>query len=190
MQLSLQGKSNKVLSKEMTATMLTPYIDKSAALGVFIDDHDGEKYFQHGGANEGLRCQYFGSLQNGNGVVVMVNSDNGMIMQEIVNSVATVYNWKNFYKPVRKKVAKVNIDTLKQYVGEYMLQGPFYVTLQGNQLSISDQDKVPFKMYFTSDKDCFVMEVPAELQFHKNEQGLVDALVIKQNGREVKAMKK
>ncbi|MGB8194841.1 MAG: serine hydrolase domain-containing protein, partial [Chitinophagaceae bacterium] len=36
MQQSFIGKSNKILSKEMTATMLTPFVDKSSALGVFI----------------------------------------------------------------------------------------------------------------------------------------------------------
>jgi hypothetical protein len=56
-------------------------------------------YFQHGGANEGFRSQYYGSLEGGNGVVVMVNSDNGAIMPEVVNSVAIVYGWKDFYKP-------------------------------------------------------------------------------------------
>ncbi len=35
-QLSLQGKSNKILSPETTRLRLTPYIDSSAALGVFI----------------------------------------------------------------------------------------------------------------------------------------------------------
>lgn len=35
-QLALQGKSIKVLSQDMTKLRLTPYIDKSSALGVFI----------------------------------------------------------------------------------------------------------------------------------------------------------
>ena len=42
-QLSLQGKSNKVLSKEMTTLRLTPYVDSNAALGVFIETEGGEK---------------------------------------------------------------------------------------------------------------------------------------------------
>jgi CubicO group peptidase (beta-lactamase class C family) len=52
-QLSLQGKSAKVLSADMTKLRLTPYIDKSAALGTFIVDKKGGKYFTHGGVNEG-----------------------------------------------------------------------------------------------------------------------------------------
>ena len=92
-QLSLAGKSKKVLSKEMTELRLTPYFDKSAALGVFISQGTSTKTFSHGGANEGFRCQYYGSLEGGSGVVVMVNSDNGAILQELINSVSLVYGW-------------------------------------------------------------------------------------------------
>jgi CubicO group peptidase (beta-lactamase class C family) len=106
-QLSLKGKSNKVLSQEMTKLRLTPYIDSNAALGVFIETRGGEKYFGHNGADEGFLSNYKGSLENGNGVVVMVNSNNGNILNEIVNSVASVYEWKNFYKPALKKTKPV-----------------------------------------------------------------------------------
>lgn len=92
-QLSLAGKSNKVLSQAMTKLRLTPYLDKSAALGVFITQRGSLKTFGHGGANEGFRCQYYGSLEGGSGVVVMVNSDNGEILQELINGVALVYGW-------------------------------------------------------------------------------------------------
>lgn len=92
-QLSLAGKSNKVLSQEMTKLRLTPYLDKSAALGVFLSQGGSTKTFSHSGGNEGFRCQYYGSLEGGSGVVVMVNSDNGEILQELINSVALVYGW-------------------------------------------------------------------------------------------------
>ena len=92
-QLSLAGESEKVLTQEMTKLRLTPYFDKSAALGVFLSQGGSTKTFSHGGANEGFRCQYYGSLEGGSGVVVMVNSDNGEILQELINSVALVYGW-------------------------------------------------------------------------------------------------
>jgi CubicO group peptidase (beta-lactamase class C family) len=191
-QLSLQGKSNKVLSKEMTTTMVTPYIDQSAAMGVFIDEKEKQKYFQHGGANEGFRCQYFGSLENGNGVVVMVNSDNGDIMQEIINSVATVYQWKDFYTPVIKKTVTVPADTLQTYVGQYQLgQTTLTITKVGNALYLADQPSGPaIRMYFTDSKTSFVYEVPAEIQFLKNSEGKIDTLLLKQNGREFKFPRK
>jgi hypothetical protein len=62
----------------------------------------------YGGANEGFRSQYFGSMDGGNGVIVMINSENGAIVQEIINSVANVYKWKDFYKPILKKLFAVS----------------------------------------------------------------------------------
>lgn len=190
MQLSLQGKSNKVLSKEMTNIMVTPYIDKSAALGVFIDTRGSQKYFQHGGANEGFRCQYFGSLENGNGVVVMVNSDNGAIIGEIVNSVATIYGWKDFYTPVVKKEVKVAADKLKNYEGTYQLGGNnFRFTTENGKMLISQNNNKPVRVYFSSDTAFFILEVPAEMEFISTD-GKVDTLLIKQGGGEYKAKKK
>ena len=93
-QLAWEGKSSKVLNQTTTHLRLTPYGDVHAALGVFIDSTDGRIYFQHGGANEGFRCQYMGSLSGGDGLVIMVNSDNGAIIPEIMNSVSRVYHWK------------------------------------------------------------------------------------------------
>ena len=95
-QLSYAGKSAKVLDAEHTRLRLTPYVDSFAALGVFINKKGGILYFQHGGANEGFRCQYYGSVEGGEGVAVMVNSDNGGILSEVVAAVATVYGWKDF----------------------------------------------------------------------------------------------
>jgi CubicO group peptidase (beta-lactamase class C family) len=93
-QLAWEGKSAKVLNEAMTQLRLTPNVDAHSALGVFIDSAEGVVHFQHGGANEGFRCQYIGSLSGGNGLVIMVNSDNGAIIAEIINSISRVYHWK------------------------------------------------------------------------------------------------
>ncbi|MDO1500945.1 serine hydrolase domain-containing protein [Winogradskyella maritima] len=94
MQKSLKGESNKLLSKDMTEKMMTPFLEGEATgFGVFISEILGEKYFQHGGSNEGFKCHYYASLEDGNGVVVMVNSENYDIITEIFRSVVKVYEW-------------------------------------------------------------------------------------------------
>lgn len=190
MQLSYQGKSNKILSKELTQKMVTPTIG-NAALGVFVDARGSRKYFGHGGANEGFRCQYYGSLEGGDGVVVMVNSDNGAIIPEILNSVATVYNWPDFTGQITKRTIPVHVDTLAKYTGTYTLDRITLKIIQKeNSLFLAQDDSPPVKMYFTSQIDFFVKEVKAELSFVKNEQGIVDGIFIRQEGREFKAQRK
>ena len=111
-QLSLQGKSNKVLSKEMSIKRL------ENNLGVFVQNYNGTKYFGHSGGNEGFVCHYIGSLEDGNGIAVMTNGRNMQLINEIVSSIANLNQWKNYpFEPIKesisltiKKVANKNID--------------------------------------------------------------------------------
>jgi hypothetical protein len=50
-------------------------------------------------------------------------------LPEVLNSVATVYDWKGFYAPVNKKVVKVPEKTLQSYVGVYMVQKNTFVNI-------------------------------------------------------------
>ena len=93
-QLAYTGRSAKVLTTKTTKIRLTPYLDPSVGLGVFIDDNDNTQYFEHGGDDKGFNAQYYGSFKNGNGLVIMINSDNNDIIQEIVNSIAKVYRFR------------------------------------------------------------------------------------------------
>lgn len=189
-QLAYQGKSAKVLNQETTRIRLKPLIDKEAALGVFIMSKGNATYFSHGGANEGFRCQYFGDLENGNGVVVMVNSDNGAILNEIINSVATVYGWKDFYNPVQKKLVSVSRDILATYVGKYELNPGFIlsVTLKGDQLITQATNQPEFEVFPEAENIFFVKLFDAKLEFVKTGDK-VDKVILHQNGTKSTAKK-
>lgn len=86
--------------------------------GVFLNDFQGTKYFIHDGKNQGFISVCIGSLEEGNGAVVMTNGSNMKLIYEIVNSIASLNQWKNFpiesqSDPISltiKKVAEKNID--------------------------------------------------------------------------------
>lgn len=103
-QLSLAGNSNKILSKELSLERV------NNNLGVFLNDFNGEKYFCHSGGNEGFVCYYEGSVTDGNGIVVMTNGRNFGLIQEIVNSVASLNNWKNYPLQSRKESIALTIS--------------------------------------------------------------------------------
>ena len=190
-QLSLKGKSNKVLSPETTKLRLTPYIDSSASLGVFIIKKGNEKYFNHSGSDEGFVAEYYGSMENGNGVVVMANTDNGALLSEIVNSLASVYNWKDFYTPEIKKIVTVNNEILKSYVGNYKLhRDTLNVTLEKEGLMLRLNSKTKYKIYFTSDTDFFMLEMAgAEQRFIKDKSDKIIGFEINDNGYKMRAVK-
>ncbi|MGZ5133992.1 MAG: serine hydrolase [Flavitalea sp.] len=190
MQLSLEGKSNKILSRDLANKMLTPVME-NAGLGVFVDTKGNRKFFGHGGANEGFRCRYYGSLEGGDGIVIMVNSDNDAIIPEILNSVATVYGWDNFTGQKVKRIVPVHIDSLASYVGTYNLEGITLQVIQKDRTLYFIQDQSPpVRMYFSSPSEFFIKEVNADFQFHRNAQGEVETILIKQSGREFKANRK
>ncbi|MCX6329058.1 MAG: serine hydrolase [Bacteroidia bacterium] len=178
-QLSFQGKSQKVLTPEMTKLRLTPVI-QDAALGVFVSQRGSVKYFMHNGGNAGFSCQTTACLDDGNGVVIMTNSDNGSILEEIVNSVAIVYKWKDYYQPVIKNVIKVPDTILNSYVGKYDLGGGTIATIKKSDkgLIVNAFGNMDWNIYFTSDTDFFVKEYKAELRFVTNHSGKVSGLTV------------
>jgi CubicO group peptidase (beta-lactamase class C family) len=184
-QLAYEGKSHKVLNREITHVRLTPYLNKNAALGVFIDSLDSTKYFEHGGANEGFRCQYYGSLEGGNGVVVMVNSDNGNIMPEIVNSVATVYGFKGLHRSKIRKIVAVADTVLQSYTGEYELEPKFILTIsrEGNHLYGQATGQGRSEIFPETQNKFFLKTAqPIELEFVKDDKGEIGKLILYQNG--------
>lgn len=190
-QLAYEGKSGKVLSQKMTKEMLSPFKGSDAGLGVFIDSIGNRKYFKHGGSNQGFKSQYFASLTGGDGVVVMVNSDQDAIVREVINSVARAYNWKNFYKPHRLKTVNVPQEITQQYIGDYSFnQMHIRVFKKDNTLFLSQSGGAPMQLYFTSDKDFILMEIQANsIQFRKSPTGNHYDIVLKDGNNEIRFVK-
>jgi CubicO group peptidase (beta-lactamase class C family) len=122
-QLSYEGKSEKILSQHSTRKQLTPYLDPFSGLGVFKGQLGTTKFFTHSGALSGFRCKYIANLKTGDGVVVMANSENAdLIIDEIIASVALVYEWKGVYisgKGVAKGIKDLPESSLERYIGLY-----------------------------------------------------------------------
>lgn len=162
LQLSLKGKSNKVLSTSAVKQMLTPVSNEnSTGLGCFIVTKAGKKYFQHSGLNPGYCSQYYGSF-DGNGVVVLANGDNTNFRDEVVNSVATVYGWKNFYDYAPKKIIQLPQDSLIKFIGKYRFEnsdaGPEIVLENGHLYLQTPNESSKWQIYFTSAAECFMLE--------------------------------
>lgn len=190
LQLAYVGKSQNVLKQETVKTMMTPILGV-CGLGVFMQSISDEKYFSHGGANEGFRCHYTASLEGGNGVVVMVNSDNDKILQEIMNSVATVYHWKDFYTPSIHNLVKVSDDLLDRYVGNYQFSPTFKIFITHEQHGLKAQATNQSKLdLFAEDQNKFFLKaVEAQMEFIKDESGNITKLILRQGGEVFEGIK-
>ena len=126
-QLSYAGRSNKILSQQMIEKMVTPFMEE-VGLGFFIDKHGNSVYFGHGGADEGFRAQLLMHREKGYGAVVMVNSDNGQIMEEVLRSIARAYNWDEFLPPVNE-IISLDASKLDEYAGRFQVNPDRILTI-------------------------------------------------------------
>jgi CubicO group peptidase (beta-lactamase class C family) len=128
MQLSLAGRSNKILTKQSVETMTTAVKD-DVGLGFFIEKHGNAVYFGHGGSDEGFTSQLLVSRDKGYGVAVMVNSDSGGILQEVVRAVAHEYGWDEFL-PAPYEVISMDKAKLETFIGRYRLYPDRVLTMK------------------------------------------------------------
>lgn len=180
-QLSWKGKSAKVLSSANTKLRLTPVLGE-AGLGVFVTHRGTDLFFEHGGSNVGFRCVYMGGVESGNGVAIMVNSENDGILRELVNSVALVYEWQGDYGGKVKKLVTLPPAQLKALEGYYELEGNkdlhLQFTAKNNQLILKqlwDNREVTFDA--ESELEFFNRQFPFPLKFSKDASGKVSQVL-------------
>ena len=95
-----RGESDRILSQESASLMVSPSSAGNVGLGMFIEQRDGEIYFQHGGGNVGYKCVLGMHREKGYGAAIMTNGDRGnSLIQEIVNAISREYGWVGFSPP-------------------------------------------------------------------------------------------
>ena len=176
------GKSSKVLNQEMVKLHVTPY-KNDVAMGTFIQNRNGEKYFDHTASNEGFSGLFIGGLTNGKGAAIFVNSDDATIAFELVNSIAIAYNWAGFKKPEQITTVPVNDTITSKYIGEYITGGFFSEIKKEKDGLYFWTDGISSKMYFTSSTDFRNIELGGTKTFTFDSAGTVTGFSNTINGR-------
>jgi CubicO group peptidase (beta-lactamase class C family) len=100
-QLSLHGRSNKVLSRESVRQMVSPVGVGPFGVGLTLAKNGEGWYFSHGGANWGFRADLTAHVVKGYGVAIMTNSDRGsVVIEELRTRVANAYNWDSLDRAI------------------------------------------------------------------------------------------
>jgi CubicO group peptidase (beta-lactamase class C family) len=174
MQLSLAGRSNKILTKQSVETMTTGVKD-DVGLGFFIEKHGNAVYFGHGGSDEGFTSQLLVSRDKGYGVAVMVNSDAGGILQEVVRAVAKEYGWDEFL-PAPYEVISLDKAKLETFSGRYRLYPDRILTMKvdtasggGSKLVAYPTTGAPFDLAPISETTFVRRGSPLKYEFLKGE---------------------
>ncbi|MFY9935755.1 MAG: serine hydrolase [Silvibacterium sp.] len=190
-QNSLAGKANHVLSQSMTQQMLTPG-KGDWGLGLSLGGSTADKWFSHGGVNDGYEALFVGYDRNGDGAAVMTNAQGGSrLASEVMSAIAATYGWPD-WKPVERTVVKMDPAVLARYVGTYELSPTFSVTftLEGDQLMTHATNQPKFPVYPESQTKFFLKVVDAEVEFVSDEEGQVNAVILHQGGQDHKGVRK
>lgn len=147
-----QTQKDGLLKVETVNEMLTPGMNNHG-LGPAVSEHT----FGHGGADEGFRANLTTWKEHPAAVVIMVNSDNGSIIQEILLSIAKEYQLPGV-EPMTRKVISKSIEERTPMVGTYKDPelGEAYVTIKENGLEIVGEfTDTPILLLPTNDSTYF-----------------------------------
>lgn len=87
--------------------------------GFIVNRSDDDVSLTHYGGNTGYRTGMTISLTTGNGLVYLINSENGGALgNELLLSASKIYNWQHF-KQINVRREQVSSEVLKDLKGEY-----------------------------------------------------------------------
>jgi CubicO group peptidase (beta-lactamase class C family) len=134
LQKTIASDSGRVLSRATAMQMVEPLLEPHGGVGMGIDEKNGERYFEHGGWNEGFCGQIYGHVKNGKGAVVLINANQPAFMYEVIRAVALAYDWPSFVP--QHKEQPLDSATLDALTGRYRISSDNLVTIvrRGNKL--------------------------------------------------------
>ena len=184
------------LTSETVEAMLRPQLDGQKAgdgefvgLGFFCMGQNDGFYFGHGGWDEGFVAQMRFYKNTGHGAVVMVNSNEGYaLIDEILQALGQEYKWPAA-SPNKKAV--VRLANHQACAGLYASSGgaQFRVSAAGDNILLQYGSQPPLRIFPTSEVEFFAKAINAEIRFERDEKGVVVALALIQEGKQIRADK-
>jgi CubicO group peptidase (beta-lactamase class C family) len=188
-QQSFAGKSNLVISQEMTKEMLTPQKNMHG-LGPVVGGSGELITFTHGGSNAGFMCSLYAFTKQGQGVAIMTNGDMGwQLRSEILRSFSKVYDWEE-YKPSIKSIVPLSEQEIIRLAGQYQwtYQGEdliLEITVIENHIKgMQVWNDFPFEMYPESTTKFFNKDDGTDFEFAMDEEGAVTGITIYEGSQE------
>jgi CubicO group peptidase (beta-lactamase class C family) len=151
-------------------------------LGFFAGGGIGDGfYFFHSGRNEGFVSLMRVYAHIGKGAVVMLNSEEIELMQEVMRSLALEYDWPDVF-PKEKPI--ITLSQADLYSGLYLTKSglQFKVISRDGNLFLQCGQQPPLQFFPTSELDFFAKAVNTSISFEKDDTGNIVAMTLSQAG--------
>ncbi len=186
-QASLAGKPGAVLSVGAAHEMLAPGIG-DWGLGWHVGGGKDRRWFSHTGGNEGYRCILF-SYDNGDGIVVMTNGDNGgPLYDAIVRTYAVSHGWPDL-QPKRRTIVALPAASLDRFIGSYRLTvGPIVAIQRDGDHLVADLPGLgPRPLLADGPASFFLRDEDISMAFAADASGAVTGMTANASGSVIAA---
>jgi CubicO group peptidase (beta-lactamase class C family) len=183
----------KLLSPASLAKMTTPF-KQDYAFGLGVSTQNGHKAITHDGGIQGFNTSMTYYPDDKLVVAVLANL-NGPGAGQISSALGKVAHGEKVVLPSERKEITISAQAREKFVGTYELTFPdravpMIITLEEGQLLAKLGQQPKFPIFPESETLFFYKVVDAQLEFTKNEKGEISGLVLHQNGRNTKGVKK
>jgi CubicO group peptidase (beta-lactamase class C family) len=195
-------KKPALLTKETIEAMLLPQLEyqkvgecEFMGLGFGCEGNDDGFRFGHGGWDEGFVANIRFYKNSGKGAVVMINSNEGhWVIEEIMQAIATEYNWPNAIPEEKVIIDVADIADINAYVGLYTTKEgmPFDISVMDDNLMLQYGQQPPLPIFASSEVDFFAKAINTSIVFEKGEtegKANIVSLTIHQGNNPIKADK-
>jgi len=181
---------NQKLIKPSSWNLMTTNHSEKYGYGLVIDSVAGEKNIWHNGGLDGFVSTFYNLPKQKITIVVFSNYMQSNTIR-VANTLAAAMLNKPYELPKTRTEISLPTETLKQYVGKYQLMPTFAitVTLEDGKLMTQATGQQKFQVYPEKDGFFFYKVVDAQLEFVKDDTGVINEMILHQNGMKQKAKK-
>ena len=186
-----------LVRRETIEAMLQPQLpgqvagqDYYVGLGFFCGGNGQDSWFGHRGSDEGFISVLQVYKHLGKGLVVMLNSNEWKLRDEIVRAIAREFDLPDVFPP-EKPSGPVTTGAPAAFTGIYHTKAgaSFTITSTDGGLALTFAGQLPLHLYPASEMEFFARALNLSVTFEKDSQGRISALTLTQAGQPFRAEK-
>lgn len=174
-----EGRPARLLGPEAARTLLRAQVE-NFGLGFFVEGRGEALHFRAAGATRGFACAMVVYPGEGQGCVVMTNSDNGdVLIEEVLAAFSEAYGWADF-KPVEKPVLRLAPETYEEFRGRFEVVPGYILEVRPEDyyLIITPTGQAATRFYAEGQTLFYSTDPYVRIQFYRGADGRIDSLVL------------